>query len=424
MNKKAKALVIVLSCVVVFYAVVGGLIGKESNSGGAYKQLQVFSEVLLRVRKDYVEDPNMKLVSEGALRGLLESLDPYSSYLTPQEVAQLNSPSAKDKGNIGLEISKRFGYINVVTTIPGSPADRAGLVTGDIIEAINGISTRDVSVQQARMFFHGPVGATVTLSVLRGQRPDPIKVDVIREVIPPPQVESKMMDQDVGYIKIAELTQGRAADVKKAIENLQRQGAKKLVLDLRGMDSNDLDEAVEVANLFLDHGTILSVEGQKYPKKTYVADKSKMVTQLPLAVLINRGSASDAEVIAAAILENDRGDVVGERSYGIGSIQKTIPLDDGSAIILSVGKYYTPSGRLIENDKDLSQSGITPNVVVKPPEDNLIASNTLPEDSGTGVEGSKANLGLPPKPKSQPDLILNKALDVLQQGTTKMKKAA
>ena len=424
MNKKAKTLVIVLSCVVVFYAVVGGLIGKETSRDGAYKQLQVFSEVLLRIRNDYVEDPNMKLVSEGALRGVLESLDPYSSYLTPQEVAQMNGPVSKEKGDIGLEISKRFGYINVVSTISNSPADRAGLMTGDILEAINGVSTRDVSVQQAKMFFRGPVGATVTLSVLRGQRADPIKVDVIREVVSIPPVETKMMDQNVGYIRVADLSPGKGAEVRRAIETLQREGAKKLVLDVRNMASNDLEEAVQVANLFLDHGTIVSVEGQKYPKKTYMAEKSKAVTTLPVAVLIDRGSASDAEVIASAILENNRGDVVGERSYGIGSVQKTIPLEDGAAIILSVGKYFTPSGRLIEDDKDLSKSGITPNVVVQPEEDNQMAQNDLPDDSAVSAGKGQANVGLPPKPKDQPDLILNKALQVLQGESQNLKKAA
>ncbi len=424
MNKKVKALVIFLSCVIVFYAVVGGLIGKETRQDGAYKQLQVFSEVLLRIRNDYVEEPNMKMVSEGALRGVLESLDPYSSYLTPQEVAQMQGPSSKEKGDIGLEISKRFGYINVVTTVPKSPADRAGLVTGDIVEAINGVSTRDVSVQQAGMFFRGPVGATVTLSVLRGQRTDPIKVDVIREVVQKPTVESRMMDQDVGYMRVAELTPGKSAELKKTIENLERQGAKKLVLDLRNMASNNLDEAVEVANLFLDHGTIVSVEGQKFAKKVYVAEKSKAVTELPLAVLINRGSASDAEVIAAAILENNRGEVIGERSYGIGSVQKMIPLEDGAAIILSVAKYFTPSGRLIENDRDPSKSGITPSVVVTPPDESVAALENPPEEGPEGAVKAGGKEGLLPKPKNPEDLILNKALDVLREESLKTKKAA
>ncbi|MDD5544710.1 MAG: S41 family peptidase [Acidobacteriia bacterium] len=423
MNKKLKTIVIVLSCVVVFYAVVGGLIGKETGQEGAYKQLQVFSEVLLRIKSDYVEDPNMKLVSEGALRGVLESLDPYSSYLTPEEVAQMNGPSSKDRGDIGLEISKRFGYINVVTTVPGSPSDRAGLITGDIIEAINDVSTRDVSVQQAKMFFRGPVGATVTLSILRGQRTEPIKVDVVREVIPVLAVSYKMADASVGYIRLSELAPGKADEVKKAIEQLQKQGAKQWILDVRDLATNDLDEAVAVANLFLDHGTIVSVEGQKYPKKSYTADKSKFATGLPLAVLINRGSASDAEVIASAILENNRGDVVGERSYGIGSVQKTIPLDDGSVIILSMGKYYSPAGHLIQNDKDPSKSGVDPTIPVKIDYDALMAANEGAEQVPE-AEKAQSRATLPPKPKNQPDAILDKALEVLHDEAAKTKKAA
>jgi carboxyl-terminal processing protease len=425
MNKKAKSVVIALSCIVVFYAVVGGLLGKETSQEGAYKQLQVFSEVLFRIRNDYVEEPNLKQVSEGALRGVLESLDPYSSYLTPQEVAQMNGPSANEKGDIGVEISKRFGYINVITTVPNSPADRAGLITGDIIEAINSVSTRDVSVQQAKMFFRGPVGATVTLSVLRGQRADPIKVDLVREAVSIPSIETKMVEPNVGYIKIAQLAPGKSQDVKKAIETLERQGAKKFVLDVRGMASNSLDEAVAVANLFLDHGTIVFVEGQKVSKKSYVAEKSKIVTQLPLAVLINRGSASDAEVIASAVLENNRGDVVGERSYGVGSVQKLIPLEDGSAVILSVGKYFTSSGRLIQNDKEAGKAGVTPNVEVKLEDENQVAQNEPPvEPEVSAPDKSQAKTGLPPKPRNQPDLILNRALELLRQESMKDRKAA
>jgi carboxyl-terminal processing protease len=424
MNKKGKILIVVLSCVIVFYAIVGGLIGKETTQEGSYKQLQVFSEVLLRIRDYYVEEPNMKLVSEGALRGVLESLDPFSSYLTPQEVAQMDGASSREKGDIGLEISKRFGYINVVTTHPNSPADRAGLITGDIIEAVNGISTRDVSVQQARMFFRGSSGATVTLSILRGQRAEPIKVDIVREVVPVPAVESKMLEQNVGYIKLALLVPGKSLEVRKAIEGLERQGAKKMVLDVRDMASSNLDEAVAVANLFLDHGTIVAVEGQKYPRKNFVAEKSKAIVSLPLAVLLNRGSASDAEVIASAILENNRGDVVGERSYGIGSVQKFIPLDDGAAVILSVGKYYTPSGRLLQNDKDLSKSGVTPNVVVRTDDENQVALNGPPEEPEVPADKAQTKAGLPPKPRNQPDLFLNKALEVLLEDPAARKKAA
>jgi len=191
------------------------------------------------------------------------------------------------------------------------------------------------------------------------------------------------------------------------------------------MASNNLEEAVAVANLFLDHGTIVSVEGQRYPKKTFVAENSKAVSQLPLAVLIDRGSASDAEVIASAILENNRGDVVGEKSYGIGSVQKLIPLEDGAAIILSVGKFFTPSGHLIQNDKDLSKSGVTPNVVVKTDDDSLLALNTPPDESeASTTEKGQAKAGLPPKPRNQPDLILNKALEVLREEPVKDKKAA
>lgn len=425
MNKKARTIIIVLSCLVLFYAVVGGLMGNEASPQSAYKQLQVFSEVLLRIRNDYVEEPNMKQVSEGALRGVLESLDPFSSYLTPQEVAQMNGPGAKERGDIGVQISKRFGYINVVATVPNSPADRAGLITGDILEAINGVSTRDVSVQQAQMFFRGPIGATVSLSVLRGQRTDPIKVDIIRAVIPAPAVDARLVDPGVGYVKISELVAGKAQEVKKVIESLQREGAKKLIVDVRDLASHDLDEAVAVANLFLDHGTIVTVEGQKYPKKVFVADKDKAATQLPLAVLINRGSASDAEVIASAILENNRGDVIGERSYGIGSVQNLLPLEDGAAIILSVGKYYTPSGHLIQNDKEPSKSGIMPNVTIRLEDENQLAENQLPEGAEVaGAEKAHAQGGLPPKPRNQPDVILDKALEVLREDSAKSKKAA
>lgn len=397
---KTKAVILVSSFAMLLFVVVGSLGGVHASSNdGAYRQMQVYSEVLSRVQSEYVEDPNIPKVTDGALHGMVESLDANSSYLTPAAYKALKAHKSEAKGEIGATVSKRFGYADVVSVLPGSPADKAGIEDTDIFESIEGQSTRDMSLLEIRAALAGAPGSTVNVSVVRARKAEPQKMVITRDIVSIPPVTDKMLEDGIGYIQVDALTKGKAQEIATKIKSLEKSGAKKLVLDLRNASEGEESEGVATANLFLNHGTITYLQGQKFPREAFNADPAKAVTSLPLAVLVNKGTSGAAEVVAAAILENARGDVVGDKTFGDGSVQKTIDLPDGGALILSVAKYYSPSGKAIQ------ENAVTPNVVVADDADNLISDD---DDQETTTPEEQA------KPKSTQDDQLHKAVEVLK----------
>jgi carboxyl-terminal processing protease len=400
MSMKTKAVILVSSFAMLLFVVVGSLGGVHASSNdGAYRQMQVYSEVLSRVQSEYVEDPNIPKVTDGALHGMVESLDANSSYLTPAAYKALKAHKSEAKGEIGATVSKRFGYADVVSVLPGSPADKAGIEDTDIFESIEGQSTRDMSLLEIRAALAGAPGSTVNVSVVRARKAEPQKMVITRDIVSIPPVTDKMLEDGIGYIQVDALTKGKAQEIATKIKSLEKSGAKKLVLDLRNASEGEESEGVATANLFLNHGTITYLQGQKFPREAFNADPAKAVTSLPLAVLVNKGTSGAAEVVAAAILENARGDVVGDKTFGDGSVQKTIDLPDGGALILSVAKYYSPSGKAIQ------ENAVTPNVVVADDADNLISDD---DDQETTTPEEQA------KPKSTQDDQLHKAVEVLK----------
>jgi len=400
MSMKTKAAILVSSFAVLLFVVVGSLGGVHASSNdGSYRQMQVYSEVLSRVQNEYVEDPNIPKVTDGALHGLVESLDANSSYLTAAAYKAYKAHKAEGKGEIGATISKRFGYADVVSVLPGSPAEKAGIEDTDIFESIEGQSTRDMSLPEIRAALSGTPGSTVNVSVVRARRAEPQKMVITRDVITIPPVSDKMLDDGIGYIKVDALTKGKAQDIAAKIKSLEKSGAKKLILDLRNTSDGDESEGIATANLFLNHGTITYLQGQKYPREAFNADPAKAITTLPVAVLVNKGTAGAAEIVAAALLENARADVVGDKTFGDGSVQKTIDLKDGGALILSVAKYYSPSGKAIED------AAVTPNVLVADETDNVISDDD-------GAEAAPAEPEA--KPKNTQDDQLHKAVEVLK----------
>jgi carboxyl-terminal processing protease len=409
MSKTVKVSLLVFSVMLVAFTVVGGLRVNAATDDGAYRQLGVFSEVLSRIRTEYVEEPNIPQVTDGALHGLLESLDANSSYLSPEEYKEYKAHSNDGRGQIGATVSKRFGYAAVVSVIPGSAADKAGLVSGDIIEAIETKSTREMSLAEIQNLLSGQVGSNVNVAVVRARRADPLKLVITRDVVKFPPVSEKMLQDSIGYIKVDAFPKGKTQEIASKIKAAQDQGAKKLILDLRDASEGDVSEGVATANLFLNHGTIAYLQGQKFARETYTADPKKEVTNLPLVVLVNRGTGGPAEVVAGAVLENARGDVVGDKTFGLGSVQKVIPIPDGSALILSIAKYYTPNGKAIQDN------AITPNITVADNNDDFV----LPDDDD---DSSAANDEQPTKPKTmENDQQLQRAIQVLEN---KDKKAA
>jgi carboxyl-terminal processing protease len=404
MSNKVKAAVLISSLAIVLFMALGlSGVHASNNNDSAYRQLQVYSEVLSRVQREYVEEPNIPAVTSGALHGLLESLDAESSYLTPAEYKDYKDHKSNSRGEIGAAVSKRFGYAAVISVIPGGPADKAGVEGSDIIEAIEGKSTREMSLAEIHSLLSGEPGSNVTISVVRARRAEPQKLVITRDVVAIPTASERMVDDGIGLIKVDAFTKGKSQEIASRIKSLQKAGAKKLILDLRNAAEGEESEGIATANLFLNHGTITYLQGQKYPREAFNADPQKAITNLPVVVLVNRGTAGAAEVVAAAILENARGDVIGDKTFGEGSVQKVIEMQDGSALILSVAKYYSPSGKAIQD------TAVTPNILVADNDDDGgipdIDQPSAPED------------GKPQSPEQ--DDQLQKAIQVLRNRGSK-----
>ena len=402
MSKKIQVLVLTSSMLIIAFVLIGSLgvhaSGASSSGDVTLKHIGVYSEVLYRVRAEYVEEPNMSAVTNGALHGLLESLDADSSYLTPSEYKVFKQKKTDGKASIGATVSKRFGYAAIISVIPGGPADKAGLNSGDIIETVEGLSTHDLSLAAVKNHLVGEPGSRLELTIIRTRKIEPQKITVVRDVVTLPAVTEQMAADNTGVVKAQVLTKGKAAEIADKIKSLQKKGAKKLVLDLRYNSEGDEEEGVAVANLFLGKGNIGSLQGQKFEKVTYTADPQKKITDLPLVVLVNRGTAGPAELVAAAILDSSRGDVLGDKTFGEGSVQKLIEVPDGSALILSVAKYYTSNGKVIQD------TGITPNILVAS-NDEIVAISE--DEDGNATEE-------PQKAQPKEDEQLRRAIEVLK----------
>ena len=356
--------------------------GDEQDA--AYKQMRVYAEVLRKIQNYYVTDPSIPEVTNGALHGLLDSLDPDSSYLTPAEYKLYKDRPASETAQVGITVSKRYGYATIVNVLPGSPADQDHLRDGDVIDLIGDQSTHDLPLAVIRFMLEGKPGSTISISVVRPFKPDPDKIVLTRAALAiPPLGEQFYEDATILYLKPGVLTAARVDDIAAKIKGAGK--TKKILLDLRDTTGDDLSQGLRLANLFIKQGTLATIEGQKYPQQTFAADPAKCITDAPVAVLVNRGTYGAPELTAAAIEDLKRGDVVGERTFGEGAVQKTIDLPDGAALMLTVAKYEDPAGKKIEDE------AVTPNEVVASPQD---------DDE--------------PAPANNGDEQLNRALDLLK----------
>jgi carboxyl-terminal processing protease len=404
MTTRIRATLITISCILVTYILVGGLLGKnDSSSEKTYRDLGVYSEVLSRIKQDYVVDPNLKRVTDGAIRGLLEALDPYSTYLTPEEYQDYVQHPDPGPANIGIFISKR-GLGTVISVLPGSPAEKAGIKAGDLFDRIDNNSVRDLSVIQLQRLLAGAPATTVTLSIVRDPRNEPQKIAVTRAILTYPPVIAKMVDDGGGYLRVATFEKGKAAEIADKLHGLEGKGASKIILDLRNCAGGEFPEAVDTASLFLDKGLISYLSGQRFPRQDFTARPQGPTNKLPLAILINQSTAGPAEVVAAAILGNKRGEVVGVRSFGVGVFQKPILVGDGSALLLSVAKYYTPDGKAI------NENGVVPSVI----------QAASPETPGAEEENEPVE---PEHFGGKDDLQLQKAIEILNQSSASAKAA-
>lgn len=384
---------------VVFLGAFGPPGVSASQNDGAYLQMSVYEDVLHKIQTDYVTTPNIGQVTNGALHGLLESLDPESSYLTKDEYATYLDHQHEGQAQVGLEVSKRYGYGSVVTVIPGSPAAKANIEDGDLIEAIGGKTTRVMSLAMIRLLLEGKPGTTVSFDLVRPGDPKPDTITLTRTNMAPPALDVRQYkDSGVLYLKPTVLTQDRVDEVLARLRAMPKDGDKKVILDLRDTAVGSEDQGIRLANAFLQSGTIAMLAGQTVPSRSFTAEASQFITAAPLVVLVNGGTAGAAEIVAGAVLDNKRGEVVGERTFGEGGELKTFDLPDGAALLLTVAKYETPDGQKIED------KAITPNVEVAEEQGQL----SIP--AANAVKNAPAA-----QPQQQPDEQLNKALDILKQ---------
>ena len=419
MSFKTKFSLIILSASLALYSIAGAWLATRAQqpANDPNAQQRIFESVLRHIQDDYVDEPNMEKVRAGALRGLAYGLDPYSTYLTPDQVKDYRAGNKSNQVGIGAELSQASSFLYVVAPVKGSPADQAGVRAGDIIEYIDGKATRDISLYDARQLLNGAAGSEVKLRILRtGTRP--LTLTVKRGTFRAPAAEAKMETGRIGILRINSLDKDEAADAKAKLQDLMKQGAQKIVIDLRSVAGGDIQEGVSVANFFVRDGSIAKTIGREQKVlKSFDADPKAVVFTGPALVLIDNGTAGAAEVIASAFIENKRGEVVGEKSFGAGAEQELFTLRDGDGLLLTTVKWASGSGRPFLGE-DRSHSGISPTAEVKKPEsqDGDVSDLEPNDEEKTNQPNAKPNSPSEPvAPKIQPeDIQLKKALEILR----------
>lgn len=354
---RAKYVILGLSIPFVLYAILGGFLGRALARDSAYRYLSVFQDVVTHVMNFYVEPPEMDTVMDGAIRGMMDALDPDSCYLTPEEFEAFNSPDQHPQAGIGVEVTKRY-YVQVVAVLPGSPADTAGLEPGDMIKSIDGQNTREVNVIVGESMLKGPAGSEVELEVVRARQPDPIDITVKRRDVVASPVEFELLSPGTGYLHIASFRAGTATDVKRGLEILKGQGAERMVLDLRNSFGRVADDGAHVAELFIAGGVAARLQSRNGETTDLTLANDRVAFEGPIVVLINRASSGAAEIVASALRSSRRAELVGVQTQGRAAVQKAIALGDGAGLVLSVGQYWTPDG------KALLGEGLEPTVEV------------------------------------------------------------
>jgi carboxyl-terminal processing protease len=421
MSFKNKFGLIILSASLAVYAIAGGWLATRAQqpANDPNAQFRIFDSVLQHIQNDYVDEPNMEKVRAGALRGLAYGLDPYSTYLTADQVKNFKAAAKNNQVGIGAELSQVASYLYVIAPVKGSPADLAGVRAGDVIEYIDGKATRDISLYDARQLLNGAAGTEVKLRILRANA-RPMTLTVRRSSFRAPAAEARMEAGRVGILRINSLDNGEAADTKARLQELVKQGAQKIVLDLRSVAGGELPEGISVANFFIKDGPIAETIGREQKVlKAYEADPKEALFSGPVVALIDSGTAGAAEVVASALLERKRGDVVGEKSFGAGAEQELFTLRDGDGLLLTTVKWASASGKPFLGE-DRQRSGVAPSVEVKRPEAPEVDVDDLANNEDENQTKPNQPNERPPAPatvapKPQPeDTQLKKALELLR----------
>jgi len=389
-----------------------------------YDKLKLFTEILSLVQSNYVDEVNSKELMYGAIRGMLETLDPHSAFMPPEAFKEMQVETHGSFGGLGIEITVKDRMLTVVAPIEGTPADRAGIQPGDRIVKIEGQVTKDMTLMDAVSKLRGPRGTKVTVSILREGSPEPMDVTLVREVIEVKSIRNKELGDGIYYVRITSFQERTSKDLEAALEQAQKAGSTALVLDLRNDPGGLLNQAVAVSDMFLDKGQlIVYTQGRlKNQDLRFTAEHSNGLPKLPMVVLVNGGSASASEIVAGALQDWKRAVILGTKTFGKGSVQTVVPLSDGSGLRLTTAKYFTPRGRSIHG------IGITPDIVVEPPKPpELVAQRQRPEDAKPpaagerprdqkigDLEGQGVEIGRREVVDLQKDVQLQRAIEILR----------
>ena len=355
----------------VFYFIFYTNISFAEKTDELYKKIDLFSEVLEKIGDDYVDKINQADVMDDAINGMLQSLDPYSAYMTPEMFSEMQTETSGEFGGLGIEVGMEHGVVKVISPIDNTPASRAGVKAGDYIIKINDTQVQGKTLFQAVDLMRGPVGSAIEITIRRKGVKKSIVFNIIREIIQIESASAELIDKNIGYLRLSSFNENSSSQLKKKIKEIRKQGSVKgYIIDLRNNPGGLLSQAIKISDFFLNDGEIVSTRGRKnFDNKKWFAKKGDLTNGKPIIVLTNYGSASASEIVAGALKDHKRAIIIGENSYGKGSVQSIIPLKNEGAIRLTISKYYLPSG------KSISDVGVEPDITVEESGDSF-AINT------------------------------------------------
>ncbi|HWP99750.1 MAG TPA: S41 family peptidase [Vicinamibacterales bacterium] len=369
MSTRTRLLLLCVSAPLLAFVLIGGVLGRQASGQEAYPHLRVFEDVVSLIVQNYVEEVDVDRVMEGALRGLADGLDADSAYLAPDQVRAVERGDPLPEGDVGLTLTRRY-YLQVVSARDGSPAARAGLRPQDYVRAIDGRPTRDMSVFEGARLLRGAPGSKVTLTVIRGNAADPHQVVLVREKPAAQEVTGRLLEPGLGYVRVPAFDARTAARLRARIAELEKAGAARLIVDLRGTAEGPLDSGLEAARLFVASGTLAIRAARDEARRPIAAAAGDGAIRLPTVLLVNSGTAGAAELFAAALAGNGRAETIGERTRGRAGLQKLVPLPHGRGLWLTWAAYLTPSGEPIH------EKGLAPTVEVEEPEEEFGAARS------------------------------------------------
>ncbi|MDA8537496.1 S41 family peptidase [Candidatus Pelagibacter bacterium] len=352
---------------IICFVILLSTITKVYCENNIYKKIDIFGEVLEKINKEYVDDVDQSKIMDSAINGLLQSLDPYSAYMTPESFENMQTETSGEFGGLGIEVGMEAGVVKVISPIDNSPASKAGIKAGDYIVKINNSQVQGKSLMEAVELMRGPVGSSIEITVRRIGVKKALILDITREIIEVQSVKSKLINNNIGYLRLTSFNDNSSQQIKKKIDKLNKnESLKGYILDLRNNPGGLLSQAIKISDFFLENGEIVSTKSRKVSEnRKWFAKKGDITNGKTLVVLINYGSASASEIVAGALKDHKRAIILGENSYGKGSVQSIIPLKNNGAIRLTIAKYYLPSG------KSISEVGVTPDIEIIESSDNF-----------------------------------------------------